>query len=98
MFIVLWKELRLESPPPPRPRRETIDWSKFESFCWWLAYLAYVRRAATTLPKADKDLLINLASSILSAFFSASIIRSLPAKSIKLNFATNLASLVSPGI
>ena len=52
-----------------------------------------MRRAATTFPRADRDLLMNLASSIRSGFFSASVILSLPAKSMRQNLETSLVSL-----
>jgi len=39
-----------------------------------------------TLPRADKLLLMNFASSILSKVFSPSLSLSLPAKSTKVNF------------
>lgn len=42
-------------------------------------------KAYITLPKAESDLFIYFASSILSAVFSPSLSLSLPAKSTKLN-------------
>ena len=56
-------------------------------FCWrcLLSLVAYVRSAATTLPRAERDLLINFASYKRSVFFSVSAMRSLPAKSINEN-------------
>ena len=80
----LWKELR-----PPR------DVNEISGSCFTVAFacLACVRSAATTFPSADSDLLMKRASSILSAFFSASVILSLPARSIKLNLDTSFVSL-----
>ena len=43
-----------------------------------------------TLPKAERLLLMNLASSMRSRVFSPSLRRSLPAKSTKENFDTTV--------
>ena len=54
-----------------------------------VSLVACVRKAATTFPRAERDLLINLASCRRSGFFSASAMRSLPARSINENFDIN---------
>ena len=63
--------------------------AEFYYYYCLVSLVACVRKAATTFPRAERDLLINLASCRRSGFFSASAMRSLPARSINENFDIN---------